>query len=141
MSLLNEPQNDSRKEREMNNKIQTLGILAIMIVLTILATGCPYKPAVKNQPPSTQPGAGQATQKSAGAVEILNVSYDPTRELYKEYNDAFAKYWQGKTGQTVTINQNHAGSGQQARDVIEGKEADVVTLALAYDIEAMHRQA
>ena len=68
-------------------------------------------------------------------VTLLNVSYDPTRELYKEFNAAFAKYWKGKTGQTVAINQSHGGSGKQARAVIDGLEADVVTLALAYDID------
>lgn len=68
-------------------------------------------------------------------VTLLNVSYDPTRELYKEFNAAFAKYWKGKTGQTVAINQSHGGSGKQARAVIDGLEADIVTLALAYDID------
>ena len=63
----------------------------------------------------------------AADVNLLNVSYDPTRELYKEYNPAFAKYWKAKTGDTVTINQSHAGSGKQARAVLEGLEADVVT--------------
>jgi len=72
---------------------------------------------------------------------ILNVSYDPTRELYQEYDTAFAAYWKAKTGQVVTINQSHAGSGKQARAVIDGLEADVVTLALAYDIDAIHDQA
>jgi sulfate/thiosulfate transport system substrate-binding protein len=75
----------------------------------------------------------------AGAKEItlLNVSYDPTRELYQEFNTAFAKYWQGKTGDTVTISQSHGGSAKQARSVIDGQPADVVTLALAYDIDAI----
>jgi sulfate/thiosulfate transport system substrate-binding protein len=68
---------------------------------------------------------------------ILNVSYDPTRELYQEYDTAFAAYWKAKTGQAVTINESHAGSGKQARAVIDGLEADVVTLALAYDIDAI----
>jgi sulfate transport system substrate-binding protein len=68
------------------------------------------------------------------ALELLNVSYDPTRELYREYNEVFAKYYKEKTGNTVTIRQSHAGSGGQARGVIEGNEADVVTLALAYDV-------
>ncbi|MFH1680854.1 MAG: sulfate ABC transporter substrate-binding protein [Candidatus Eisenbacteria bacterium] len=66
---------------------------------------------------------------------ILNVSYDPTRELYQEYNDAFAKMWREKTGQSVAINQSHGGAGKQARAVMDGLEADVVTLALAYDID------
>jgi sulfate/thiosulfate-binding protein len=68
---------------------------------------------------------------------LLNVSYDPTRELYQEYNSAFAKYWKGKSGQDVTVNQSHGGSGKQARAVIDGLEADVVTLALGYDIEIL----
>jgi sulfate/thiosulfate transport system substrate-binding protein len=80
---------------------------------------------------------------SAGAKEIklLNVSYDPTREFYQEYNAAFAKYWKAKTGDDVTINQSHGGSGKQAQLVIAGLEADVVTLALAYDIDAISQQA
>ena len=67
--------------------------------------------------------------------ELLNVSYDPTRELYEAYNAAFAKYWQGKSGQAVTIKQSHGGSSKQGRAVIDGLAADVVTLALAYDID------
>jgi sulfate/thiosulfate-binding protein len=68
-------------------------------------------------------------------IGLLNVSYDPTRELYKEFNRAFAAYWKQKTGQSVSINQSHGGSGKQARSVIDGLEADVVTLALAYDVD------
>jgi sulfate/thiosulfate-binding protein len=71
----------------------------------------------------------------AGATSILNVSYDPTREFYTEFNRAFAKHWQQKTGQSVSFEQSHGGSGKQARSVIDGLEADVVTLALAYDID------
>src|SRR5512147_1490277 len=70
-------------------------------------------------------------------VQLLNVSYDPTRELYQDFNAAFAKYWKGKTGQGLTIQQSHGGSGKQARSVIDGLEADVVTLALAYDVDAI----
>jgi sulfate transport system substrate-binding protein len=70
-------------------------------------------------------------------VTLLNVSYDPTRELYQEYNTAFAKYWKEKSGDVVTVQQSHGGSGKQARSVIDGLEADVVTLALAYDIDAI----
>lgn len=73
----------------------------------------------------------------ASAVELLNVSYDPTRELYTEYNAAFAKSWKAKTGQELTVKQSHGGSGKQARAVIDGLEADVVTLALAYDIDVI----
>src|SRR5205814_1516544 len=70
-------------------------------------------------------------------VKLLNVSYDPTRELYQDFNAAFARYWKEKTGDTVTIQQSHGGSGKQGRAVIDGLEADVVTLALAYDIDAI----
>ena len=73
------------------------------------------------------------------AISLLNVSYDPTRELYAEYNVAFAKHWKAKTGQDVTIKQSHGGSGKQARAVIDGLEADVITLALAGDIDAVHK--
>jgi len=74
---------------------------------------------------------------TAGTVTLLNVSYDPTRELYQDYNAAFAKYWKAKTGNDVQIQQSHGGSNKQARAVIDGLEADVVTLALAYDIDAI----
>ena len=72
-------------------------------------------------------------------MELLNVSYDPTRELYTEYNEAFAKYYQEKTGKSVKVEQSHGGSGKQGRSVIEGVEADVVTLALAYDIDEISK--
>src|SRR5512145_227866 len=68
-------------------------------------------------------------------VTLLNVSYDPTRELYEDFNKQFAAHWKGKTGQEVTVRQSHGGSGKQARSVIDGLEGDVVTLALAYDID------
>ncbi|MBZ5651816.1 MAG: sulfate ABC transporter substrate-binding protein [Acidobacteriia bacterium] len=76
-----------------------------------------------------------------GEVTLLNVSYDPTRELYQDFNQAFAKYWKAKTGQTVTVEQSHGGSSKQARGVIDGLQADVVTLALAYDIDAISQNA
>ncbi len=74
-------------------------------------------------------------------VTILNVSYDPTRELYDDYNATFARYWKNKTGQSVTVQQSNGGSGKQARAVIDGLQADVVTLALAYDIDAISDKA
>ena len=77
--------------------------------------------------------------RAQNAVTRLNASYDPTRELYQDINAAFAKSWQAKTGQAVTINQSHGGSGKQARAVIDGLQADVVTLALAYDVDALSR--
>jgi len=73
-------------------------------------------------------------------VEILNVSYDPTRELYQQYNEHFAKQWEAKTGEKVTINQSHGGSGKQARAVIDGLEADVVTLALSGDVSQLYEK-
>jgi sulfate/thiosulfate-binding protein len=78
---------------------------------------------------------------AAGPVKLLNVSYDPTRELYQEFNTAFIKYWKAKTGADVTINQSHGGSGGQSRAVIDGLSADVVTLGLAYDIDAIAEKA
>ena len=77
------------------------------------------------------------TADAPAPVMLLNVSYDPTRELYEAVNAAFAKAWEERTGQTVTIKQSHGGSGKQARAVIDGLEADVVTLALAYDVDAL----
>lgn len=74
-------------------------------------------------------------------IQLLNVSYDPTREFYKDFNEAFARAWKAKTGETVIIHQSHGGSGKQARSVIDGLDADVVTLALAYDIQAIHEKA
>jgi sulfate transport system substrate-binding protein len=90
------------------------------LALALLLTGSAF-PSTGNPPPKP--------------VTLLNVSYDPTRELYEEFNQQFAAYWKTKTGQEVTIRQSHGGSGKQARSVIDGLEADVVTLALAYDID------
>ena len=87
---------------------------------------------------------GVALALSGGArareIQLLNVSYDPTREFYTEFNTAFANYWKAKTGDSVVIAQSHGGSGKQAQSVINGLEADVVTLALAYDIDALAAQ-
>lgn len=74
-------------------------------------------------------------------LTLLNVSYDPTRELYQEFNDEFAKHWKAKTGQAVELRQSHGGAGKQARAVIDGLEADVVTLALAYDIDEIAKRS
>jgi len=84
------------------------------------------------------PGAAQGAPKP---VTLLNVSYDPTRELYEDFNRQFAAYWKGKTGQDVKVRQSHGGSGKQARSVIDGLEADIVTLALAYDIDQIAEKA
>lgn len=91
---------------------------------------------------STGPGdSGSSGAAGQGTVEMLNVSYDPTRELYKEFNQAFTQHWRESSGQGVTIRMSHGGAGKQARAVIDGLEADVVTLALAYDIDAIHQKA
>ena len=82
-----------------------------------------------------------ALAASAKDVTLLNVSYDPTREFYVDFNKAFATYWKGKTGDVVTVKQSHGGSGKQARSVIDGLEADVVTLALAYDVDELSAKA
>jgi sulfate/thiosulfate-binding protein len=105
------------------------------------AGGAPAATAGAAVAPAHPAGAGAAAAAAAGAapkeIKLLNVSYDPTRELYQAYNAAFARYWKGKTGQVVTVQQSHGGSGKQGRAVIDGLEADVVTLALAYDIDAI----
>ena len=80
-----------------------------------------------------------ASAASAG-LTLLNVSYDPTRELYQDFNAAFARHWKEKTGETIAIRQSHGGSGKQARSVIDGLDADVVTLALAYDVDALYER-
>ncbi|MBJ6362265.1 sulfate ABC transporter substrate-binding protein [Paenibacillus sp. GCM10012307] len=116
-------------------------ILTVALALTLALTGC-----------GSGNGGGGTTGTSEGTpqqekatpqneakkpVKLLNVSYDPTRELYDEYNKAFAAHWKAETGQDVTIEQSHGGSGKQARSVIDGLKADVVTLALGYDIDAL----
>ncbi|WP_446896958.1 sulfate ABC transporter substrate-binding protein [Clostridium sp. LBM24168] len=108
-----------------------LGILISLISIFILSsfTGCGSKNETGNK----------KSAESKKSVELLNVSYDPTRELYEEYNKAFIKYWKEKNGQDVTIKQSHGGSGKQGRSIIEGQDADVATLALAYDIDAIQK--
>ena len=83
---------------------------------------------------------GLATAQAAD-LKLLNVSYDPTRELYQDYNAVFAKHWKEQTGQDIEIQQSHGGSGKQARAVIDGLDADVVTLALAYDVDQLYQKA
>ena len=81
---------------------------------------------------------GLSALAAQAQISLLNVSYDPTRELYVEFNQAFARHWKAKTGQDVTVKQSHGGSGKQARSIIDGLDADVATLALAGDTEALH---
>ncbi|MBW5447303.1 sulfate ABC transporter substrate-binding protein [Cohnella sp. CFH 77786] len=101
------------------------------------AAGSSQSASQAASPSASSSENGSSTAKAPEPVELLNVSYDPTRELYEEYNKSFAEYWKQQTGQTVTIKQSHGGSGKQSRAVIDGLEADVVTLALAYDIDAI----
>ena len=90
---------------------------------------------------ATVPFLGGRALAQDKALTLLNVSYDPTRELYKQINAAYIDYWKSKTGQVIKIDQSHGGSGKQARSVIDGLEADVVTLALAGDIDAIARES
>ncbi len=115
----------------MTSRATTAIALATLFSGASLLLAC----AQKDSSSSSSSASGKGGRKSE--VKLLNVSYDPTRELYAEINEAFAAEWLAKTGQKVTIEQSHGGSGKQARAVIDGLEADVVTLALAYDIDAI----
>jgi len=119
----------------------------VFLVIVALLTACGSGGNGGNSGGSASSG-GQTTaagsdsssggkSESLPPVELLNVSYDPTRELYEAYNQLFAEYWLNEKGQKVTVKQSHGGSGKQARSVIDGLEADVVTLALGYDIDAI----
>jgi sulfate/thiosulfate transport system substrate-binding protein len=109
---------------DMKTTQKVYGIFLVLLVAAL--TGC-----------SSQANSGSGPAKEGEEIKLLNVSYDPTREFYNEFNESFAKYWNLKTGDVLTIEQSHGGSGKQARAVIDGLEADVVTLALAYDIDAI----
>jgi sulfate/thiosulfate transport system substrate-binding protein len=119
----------TRESRSFARRAWLVGALSLAMI------GCG-----KSEAPKAAEGAAPSAAAPA-AVELLNVSYDPTRELYEEYNKAFATYWKQKQNQEVTVRQSHGGSGKQARAVIDGLAADVVTLALAYDIDALAEQA
>mgnify|MGYP000867440686 FL=1 len=122
----------------VKSKLTRFALLIISLVLSIsVLAGCG-----ESGSSNTSTSGNSSSGSDAGSskpVTILNVSYDPTRELYQEYNEAFVKYWKNKTGQDVTVQQSHGGSGSQARTVIDGNEADVVTLALAYDIDSINK--
>ncbi|HEX6244922.1 MAG TPA: sulfate ABC transporter substrate-binding protein [Polyangiales bacterium] len=119
----------SKPARSPAQKPLLAGALALVSLFTL--AGCSKSETAK-------PGAEGAA--APAPVELLNVSYDPTRELYEEFNKAFAKKWLAEKRQVVTVRQSHGGSGKQARAVIDGLPADVVTLALAYDVDALHEQ-
>ena len=110
--------------------------LFLSLALTSALVGCGRSNAAPT-PVSSSVSSATAAKEALKPVALLNVSYDPTRELYTDVNSAFAKKWKSEHGQEVTIKQSHGGSGKQARAVIDGLEADVVTLALAYDINAI----
>jgi sulfate transport system substrate-binding protein len=103
--------------------------------LLLASVGCG-----KSETAPTPSGTASAAQPIIQDVELLNVSYDPTREFYSEFNGLFSKHWAAEHKQKVTVKQSHGGSGKQARAVIDGLEADVVTLALAYDVDAIHQK-
>ena len=107
----------------MNNR-KAIHLCAMATVVLLLFSGC---------------GASDSSEKKQGGLELLNVSYDPTREFYAKYNELFREYWKELSGKDIRITQSHGGSGSQARSVIEGNEADVVTLALAQDITAIEK--
>jgi sulfate/thiosulfate transport system substrate-binding protein len=117
-----------------------LVISALLLILTACGgtgSNSAAATAAPSAKPSVAPAAAPAAAPAGKAIELLNVSYDPTRELYDEFNKAFASYWKDKTGQTVTVKQSHGGSGKQARSVVDGLDADVVTLALGYDVDSV----
>ena len=118
----------------LEKKKGLIKMATVLISSFVLLAGCSSSDTSSSENSNSQ---GEDKKES---VELLNVSYDPTRELYEEFNKEFAAHWKEETGQDVTINQSHGGSGSQARSVIDGLEADVVTLALAYDIDAIAEQ-
>lgn len=112
-------------------------VVVVAISLGLTSQGCSGRPAASH---SGSKAEGQGTSAQRSSISLLNVSYDPTREFYKEFNEAFAKHWAAEANQDVSMRMSHGGSGKQARGVIDGLEADVVTLALAYDIDAIHQK-
>ncbi|WP_276354080.1 sulfate ABC transporter substrate-binding protein [Cohnella caldifontis] len=132
----------------MNNWKSIRILLVSALILTVLAA-CGSKKEETSAGSSASPSPSSSASEESGAaasgspakvpdpIELLNVSYDPTRELYEEFNKSFAEYWKQQTGGTITVKQSHGGSGKQSRAVIDGLQADVVTLALAYDIDAI----
>ncbi|RYX84796.1 sulfate ABC transporter substrate-binding protein [bacterium] len=118
----------------MNPLVSRTGALAAFLSFAAIGlVGCSPKTTTTNE--ASPPAA--STETSKAPVKLLNVSYDPTRELYEDFNKAFATYWKKTEGQDVTVDQSHGGSGKQARSVLDGQEADIVTLALAYDIDTL----
>lgn len=121
----------------MKNVLKRGVLIGLAVMMTAALAACGTE---KTDTPASAKGNEKTDGTEPKSIELLNVSYDPTRELYENYNKAFAAYWEKEKGQKVTFQQSHGGSGKQSRSVIDGLEADVVTLALGYDIDAI-RQA
>ncbi|MGN0662670.1 MAG: sulfate ABC transporter substrate-binding protein [Faecalibacterium sp.] len=128
---------DSYISRRSFLKALGLGSASLAAAAALTACGGSASSAVSGSAASTVAAPSSTSAASLAPVEITNVSYDPTRELYAKYNEVFANYWLDKTGQQVTITQSHGGSGKQALEVANGLEADVVTLALEGDVDAV----
>jgi sulfate transport system substrate-binding protein len=124
------------QKTSLRTKTKKWTVLSLTAILALSLADCGSKNEDSAASASAAPGS---TKTSLKPVTLLNVSYDPTRELYVKYNKAFAKYWKEQTGQEVTVDQSHGGSGKQARAVADGQEADVVTLALSYDIDSIQK--
>ena len=136
----------STETSDLNLTAMTFSIRnLVVLIVPLLFIGCSpsNNSALTAQSNSTTNGIASTSiaGKSASDVKLLNVSYDPTREFYQEFNTSFASSWKKKTGSNVTVDQSHGGSGKQARAVIDGLQADVVTLALSLDIEAIAEKA
>ncbi|WP_214630512.1 sulfate ABC transporter substrate-binding protein [Paenibacillus agaridevorans] len=129
----------------MKNKFSRVSSIVLILVISTLLAACGAQnngnggasPSPTNAPSDGSAAAPEASKEPLPPVKLLNVSYDPTREFYVEYNKAFAAHWLAEKNQKVEIDQSHGGSGKQARAVIDGLKADVVTLALGYDIDAI----
>ncbi|WP_422659576.1 sulfate ABC transporter substrate-binding protein [Paenibacillus sp. EC2-1] len=121
----------------MKNVLKRGVLIGLAVMMTAALAACGTD---KTDTPASAKDSEKTDGTEPKSIELLNVSYDPTRELYENYNKAFAAYWEKEKGQKVTFQQSHGGSGKQSRSVIDGLEADVVTLALGYDIDAI-RQA
>lgn len=121
---------------------RSIDSLLFTLVAALGALGCNSQQAPVAPTPDAKPAtAKQSVTEKPEAVTLLNVSYDPTRELYQDYNEVFAAKWLADTGQTVTIEQSHGGAGKQARAVMDGLKADVLTLAIGYDIDEVAQRA
>jgi sulfate/thiosulfate-binding protein len=127
----------------MKKTLKPKVLMGLLLMMTVIMAACGNNTTEKEN--AAAPTTNNTTKteevvvEKPKDVELLNVSYDPTRELYESYNKAFATYWEKEKGQKVTIKQSHGGSGKQSRAVIDGLEADVVTLALGYDVDALRK--